>query len=49
MIRKIELLELISDLRDEVFFLRKDLETLEERLVQAEIKITSLTPKTKKK
>lgn len=49
MIRKIDLLELISDLRDEVFFLRKDLETLEERLVQAEIKITRLTPKTKKK
>ncbi len=49
MIRKIELLELISDLRDEVFFLRKDLETLEERLVQAEIKIDKLIPKTKKK
>jgi len=49
MIRKIDLLELISDLRDEVFFLRKDLETLEERLVQAEIKITRLTPKAKKK
>lgn len=49
MIRKIELLELISELRDEVFFLRKDLEILEERLVQAEIKITKLTSKTKKK
>lgn len=49
MIRKIELLELISDLRDEVFFLRKDLEVLEERLVQSEIKINKLTPKTKKK